>query len=58
MCSSDLALGTPLVEWGVPLPRGAAIRFPAANALEGIEREMAELFLRGMGALKPAAQET
>jgi len=51
-------LGTPLVEWGVPLPRGAAIRFPSADAVEEIEREMAELFLRGMGALKTAAQET
>jgi len=52
------ALGTPLVEWGVPLPKGAAIRFPNADALQEIEREMAELFLRGMGALKAAIQET
>ena len=52
------ALGTPLVEWGVPLPKGTAIRFPSADAVEGIEREMAELFLRGIGALKTAVQET
>lgn len=52
------ALGTPLVEWGIPLPRGAAIRFPTADAVEAIERELAELLLRGMGALKPTAQET
>ncbi|HYR69293.1 MAG TPA: hypothetical protein VER77_05380 [Candidatus Dormibacteraeota bacterium] len=52
------ALGTPLVEWSIPLPRGAAIRFPSADAVEAIEREMGELFLRGMGALKPTAQET
>jgi len=52
------ALGTPLVEWAIPLPRGTAIRFPNADGVEAIEREMAELFLRGMGALKPAAQET
>jgi len=47
------ALGTPLVEWGIPLPRGAAIRFPSADSVEAIEREMAELFLRGMGARCP-----
>lgn len=52
------ALGTPLVEWAVPLPGGTAIRFPGANAVETIEREMAELFLRGMGALRTATQET
>jgi hypothetical protein len=52
------ALGTPLLEWGVPLPRGTAIRFPGAGAVEEIEREMAELFLRGMGALKTAIQDT
>jgi hypothetical protein len=52
------ALGTPLLEWGVPLPRGTAIRFPGADAVEEIEREMAELFLRGMGALKTAVQDT
>ncbi len=51
-------LGTPLVEWAVPLPRGTAIRFPTPAAVEEIEREMAELFLRGMGALKAAEQET
>lgn len=52
------ALGTPLVEWAVPLPRGTAIRFPGTAAVEEIEREMAELFLRGMGALKAPEQET
>ena len=52
------ALGTPLIEWGVPLPRDTAIRFPRPEAVEEMERELAELFLRGMGALKAASQET
>ncbi len=45
------ALGVPLAEWGVPLPAGTAIRFPTGEALEKIERELAELFLRSVGAL-------
>lgn len=44
------ALGTPLAEWGVPLPPEAAIRFPAAEALEALERELVELFLRSLEA--------
>jgi len=45
------ALGTPLAEWGVPLPAGAAIRFPTVDALTAMERELAELFLRAVGVL-------
>jgi hypothetical protein len=45
-------LGTPLAEWGVPLPAGAAIRFPMAEALTAMERELAELSLRAMGAFQ------
>jgi hypothetical protein len=41
------ALGTPLAEWAVPLPTGIAIRFPDAEALGALEREIAELLLRG-----------
>ena len=33
------ALGTPLLEWALPLPQGTAIRFPSADAVETIERE-------------------
>ncbi len=49
------ALGTPLAEWSVPLPPGTAIRFPSAEALEAIERELAELLLRAVGALRSPA---
>lgn len=45
-------LGTPLAEWGVPLQAGAAIRFPTAEALAAMERELAELLLRAMGAFQ------
>jgi hypothetical protein len=51
------ALGTPLAEWSVPLPDGTPIRFPSAEALETLERELAELFLRGLGALSPTDRE-
>lgn len=50
-------LGVPLAEWGLPLPAGTAIRFPSAEALEKIERELAELFLRGAGVLSVSAAE-
>jgi hypothetical protein len=52
------ALGTPLAEWSVPLPPGTAIRFPSAEALEAIERELAELLLRAVGALRSPADES
>jgi hypothetical protein len=51
------ALGMPLAEWSVPLPQGAAIRFPSAEALETMERELAELFLRSLGALSAPSHE-
>jgi hypothetical protein len=41
------ALGTPLLEWAVPLPPGGTIRPPAAAAFESIAREAASLFFRG-----------
>ncbi len=46
------ALGTPLAEWGVPIPAGNAIRFPTPEAFEAMLRETAELALRGIGALE------
>jgi len=49
------ALGTPLSEWRVPLPKGTAVRFPKPDALEAVEREIAELLLRGAGLLKKGA---
>jgi hypothetical protein len=52
------ALGTPLVEWSVPLPPGTPLRNPSPDALLAIEREIAEVFLRGAGALEmPAAEQ-
>lgn len=45
------ALGTPLVEWAVPLPAATQARNPTSEALLGMERELAELFLRGTGVL-------
>ena len=48
------ALGTPLVEWSVPLPSGAPLRSPGAEALLTVEREIAEVLLRGSGALESA----
>ncbi|HET9252301.1 MAG TPA: hypothetical protein VFP58_09305 [Candidatus Eisenbacteria bacterium] len=46
------ALGTPLVEWSVPLPSGTPVRNPGDEALLAIERELAEVLLRGTGALQ------
>ena len=51
-------LGTPLAEWSVPLPTGTAIRFPGADALETIERELAEVFLRAIDGLRSAPAST
>ena len=45
------ALGTPLVEWAVPLPPATQVRNPTSEALLAMERELAELFLRGAGVL-------
>jgi hypothetical protein len=45
------ALGTPLAEWGIPLPSGNAIRFPKLEAYEAMTREACELLLRAIGAL-------
>jgi hypothetical protein len=45
------AVGMPLVEWGIPLPAGNAVRFPKADAFGTMEQEAAELALRGLGAL-------
>jgi hypothetical protein len=47
------ALGTPLVEWSVPLPAATQVRNPGSEALLAMERELAELFLRGAGDLAP-----
>jgi hypothetical protein len=46
------ALGTPLAEWGVPLPSGNAVRFPKPEGFEAMAREGAELILRAVGALE------
>jgi len=51
------ALGTPLVEWAVPLPASTPVRSPGTDALLALERELAELFLRGTGQLQPAFPE-
>ena len=45
------ALGTALVEWAVPLPPATQVRNPTSEALLAMERELAELFMRGAGAL-------
>lgn len=50
------ALGTPLIEWSVPLPPGTPLRKPSPDALLAIEREMAEILLRGSGALETPAE--
>ena len=46
------ALGTPLAEWGIPLPSGNAVRFPKPEAFEAMVREASELVLRAVGALE------
>ena len=51
------ALGVPLAEWAVPLPSGASVRSPSQPAVETMEREFAELFLRGVGALGKESAE-
>jgi hypothetical protein len=48
------ALGTPLAEWGIPLPSGNAVRFPKPEAFDTMVREGAELLLRAAGALEEA----
>lgn len=40
------ALGVGLSEWGIPLPAGAAIRFPKTPEFEGMAREAAAVILR------------
>lgn len=45
------ALGTPLAEWGIPLPPGNAVRFPKPEAFAAMELEAAELLLRAAGSL-------
>jgi hypothetical protein len=47
------ALGTPLLEWAVPLPEGGMIRYPKPETFEPIQREIAGLLLRGRGMLSP-----
>ena len=49
------ALGTGLAEWAVPLPPATMVRFPKPEALETIAREIAELLLRGSGAISAIA---
>lgn len=46
------ALGTPLAEWGIPLPAGNAVRFPKPEAFEAMAQEAAELLLRAVEALE------
>lgn len=46
------ALGTPLAEWGVPLPTGNAVRFPKPEAFGEMTREVAELLLRAAEMLE------
>ncbi len=48
------ALGTPLAEWGVPIPAGNAVRFPKPESFEAMAREVAELLLRAVDALEEA----
>jgi hypothetical protein len=50
------ALGTPLAEWGIPLPSGNAVRFPKPEAYEIMTREACELVLRAVGALDEGAE--
>lgn len=46
------ALGTPLVEWPVPLPTGTPLRNPSDDALRAMEREIAQVVLRSAGVLE------
>ena len=46
------ALGTPLVEWSVPLPAGTPLRNPSDDALRAMELEIAQIVLRGAGVLE------
>ncbi len=48
------ALGVPLAEWGVPIPRSGMIRIPTPEIFESIQSEVAELVLRAAALLKPA----
>lgn len=47
------ALGTPLAEWGVPLPHSTAVRFPRPEAFEAMVREASALMLCGAGVALP-----
>ena len=46
------ALGTPLAEWGIPLPTGNAVRFPKPEAFGEMTQEVAELLLRAAEMLE------
>lgn len=50
------ALGMPLVEWSVPLPSGTPLRTPSDAALLSMERELAEVILRGTGVLRTPSE--
>jgi len=50
------ATGMPLVEWGIPLGSGNAVRFPKEDAFGAMEEEAAELALRAVGALEESPQ--
>jgi hypothetical protein len=42
------ALGTPLAEWGIPLPASAAVRFPKAEHFESMASEAADLVRKAL----------
>jgi len=46
------ATGMPLVEWGIPLGSGNAVRFPKEDAFGAMEEEALEVMLRAVGALE------
>ena len=47
------ALGVPLAEWAVPLPKGAPLRPATPAALEAVERELVELFADALAESAP-----
>ena len=50
------ATGMPLVEWGIPLGQGNAVRFPKAEAFRAMEEEAVELALRALEAFEESPQ--
>lgn len=48
------ALGTPLAEWGIPLPPSTAVRSPGSEAFQAMVGEASALMLRGAGVALPS----